>query len=814
MAARCAAGRAAHARALARARAFPLTPTPLLLPRAQGLCFATDTTNPPSFYQHLLTVQALSSGAIRYWGDQPDRKANNPVLSTRTNATTGGIYSSTWPSTSGTSVSYGRCGVTATTASPPALTAWKCYDHLNNAYACDAGAIVDPINTITTSTVSSPWTTLVGAKSGVNAPTAAAANKVSQMCENGGNGNGAQLGTDSAKNFGTISSGMYGYCGAYGGQPTPNTVPLCPVQSAYIYTTDAAGNKYISGYMNPTSPTSTAYTATNPFRTSLTALDTATTTPYMGLIGDSGTVPKCFTSTNAPAINAATSPAVGVSAATASAMNAIITASVDESQCTTPVTVTTKKTDDSCYQVYEGGICVGPGLSQSALSPSSTAQVASNGYTVAIAATSATTAGGIAGLLSIGSGGTTYASYATPVSPSFTCPNDVLNNYINYNPTAATSSLTGTNTYGTTYTCSGLPSCSSSGTAATLITTVSATSVMFTCSCNGLTSCSNPSFQGAVAGSCTQGGILTLSATADASGAQCSTTVGTPCPSYTYTCSQANSAAPGATASAASQMLYVPPDYPITEYTGATATAAYSQVGCQLYDSIVGGSSTNPSWLPPQLSRTYTSAGIASTGLSSGLHTGYYYGAVGTATYGASYKCVPCWGGFDSRVTPYKRSTFAYDSLQSQPISTVYGNLGATAQKLGNCASFMKTSTSGTAFSYVFWPEADAVGAVLRGAWANSAWNTAENIWLASYVATNQVHILGVAYSADQYALYAVSHTRLYVSCVAQPARAAPLLSRANPLQPQPHLAQAQPARPRHPRALDCSHGPHDEQLH
>jgi hypothetical protein len=156
--------------------------------------------------------------------------------------------------------------------------------------------------------------------------------------------------------------------------------------------------------------------------------------------------------------------------------------------------------------------------------------------------------------------------------------------------------------------------------------------------------------------------------------------------------------------------------------------------------------------------------------------TGYYYGpsvgsytygtsgTTGTFNFGANYKCAPCWGGFDSRVTPFKRSTFSQDSLASTAISSLYGNLGGTAQKLGNCASYMKTSTSGTINSYVFWPEADAVGAVMRGYWANSAWNAAENIWPISFVASSETHILGVAYSSDYYALYAISHVKLYVS--------------------------------------------------
>jgi len=205
---------------------------------------------------------------------------------------------------------------------------------------------------------------------------------------------------------------------------------------------------------------------------------------------------------------------------------------------------------------------------------------------------------------------------------------------------------------------------------------------------------------------------------------------------------------------------------PVSKYT---TTPVY----CQLFDSAVG--LTNPTWLPPQTPFS-CDAGVISTtpdkgGVCNGTAGTYTFPAPGTSVfpYYTGYKCVPCWGGFDSRVTTDfglyapRRSIASLDALASLPISTAYGNIGPSSQKLGNCAAFMKQSSSGAQDSVVFWSEADTTAAVRRGLWENSAWSTAESIWPASMTTT---HILGVTYSytTSVPSLYAISPTTLFIS--------------------------------------------------
>jgi len=64
--------------AMAEYRATPLDLTRTDL-GTQGLCFATDDTRPPSYFQHLLSVIPLTYGAIRYWGDRNDY-GNTPAI--------------------------------------------------------------------------------------------------------------------------------------------------------------------------------------------------------------------------------------------------------------------------------------------------------------------------------------------------------------------------------------------------------------------------------------------------------------------------------------------------------------------------------------------------------------------------------------------------------------------------------------------------------------------------------------------------------------------------------------------------------------
>ena len=70
--------RASSSLAMAEFRAFSLD-ADNSVGGTQGLCFATDPTRPPGFYQHLLTVQPKTYNAIRYWGDHVDL-ANTPGI--------------------------------------------------------------------------------------------------------------------------------------------------------------------------------------------------------------------------------------------------------------------------------------------------------------------------------------------------------------------------------------------------------------------------------------------------------------------------------------------------------------------------------------------------------------------------------------------------------------------------------------------------------------------------------------------------------------------------------------------------------------
>jgi len=193
-------------------------------------------------------------------------------------------------------------------------------------------------------------------------------------------------------------------------------------------------------------------------------------------------------------------------------------------------------------------------------------------------------------------------------------------------------------------------------------------------------------------------------------------------------------------------------------------------VYCQLFDSSVGGAQTNPSWLPPQSSFSCTSSSYDTK--CAGVAGSYTFPAPssgsGSFYAGVSYKCVPCWGAFDSRVIPSgqtvtRRGVDVTDAVTSLAISMAYGYTGTSGQKLGNCASFMKGSASGASSSVVFWVETDATAAVRRGDWQGSSWTSSESIWPTTMSTT---HILGVAYSivTSIPSLYAISTTTLFVS--------------------------------------------------
>ncbi len=228
-----------------------------------------------------------------------------------------------------------------------------------------------------------------------------------------------------------------------------------------------------------------------------------------------------------------------------------------------------------------------------------------------------------------------------------------------------------------------------------------------------------------------------------------------------------------ATATRVSDMCYqvydTGADVPVYLTTSSPDTYTTTPVYCQLYDSPVG--STNPTWYPPQASYTCAAGVNTTTPFCDGFAGKYTYPAVGSSAFPwyTAYKCVPCWGGFDSRVLTgfgsyaSRRSTFSTDALASLPLSSSYGNIGSNTQKLGNCAAFMEQSASGAVGSVVFWTEADTIAAVRRGRWENSVWSTAEPIWPAS-MTTN--HILGVTYSFTSAipSLYAISPTSLFIS--------------------------------------------------
>ena len=210
-------------------------------------------------------------------------------------------------------------------------------------------------------------------------------------------------------------------------------------------------------------------------------------------------------------------------------------------------------------------------------------------------------------------------------------------------------------------------------------------------------------------------------------------------------------------------------DVPVYLTTSSPNLYTTNPVYCQLYDSPVG--STNPTWYPPQ--STYScAAGVKTlTPFCDGTAGTYTFPAAGSYgfPYYTYYKCVPCWGGFDSRITTGfgsdtpRRSILSTDALASLPLATSYGNIGPSSQRLGNCAAYMRQSASGATGSVVFWSEADTSAAVRRGRWENSVWSTAESIWPASMTTT---HILGVTYSFTSSipSLYAISPTSLFIS--------------------------------------------------
>ncbi len=116
--------------------------------------------------------------------------------------------------------------------------------------------------------------------------------------------------------------------------------------------------------------------------------------------------------------------------------------------------------------------------------------------------------------------------------------------------------------------------------------------------------------------------------------------------------------------------------------------------------------------------------------------------------------------------------SYPSDILQSSFISEKYGTPGqvADSSKLGNCASLMLSKDAGTQDSYIWWAVADDAAAVQRGSYSNSAWGSstgAESIWptqMDNPVASGDLHILSLAFSAEDNALFAVTPTRLWVS--------------------------------------------------
>ena len=175
---------------------------------------------------------------------------------------------------------------------------------------------------------------------------------------------------------------------------------------------------------------------------------------------------------------------------------------------------------------------------------------------------------------------------------------------------------------------------------------------------------------------------------------------------------------------------------------------------------MTGSSST---WSPP------------STAVGADYNSAYSYSSASS-----TYTCLPCWGGFDSQISPNTMGTtttdgvisYPTDILQSSYVNEKYGTPGqvADSSKLSNCASLMQSETAGTQDSYIWWAVADDAAAVQRGSYANSAWGTstgAENIWPSSVtnpVAAGDLHILSIAFSAEDHALYAVTPTRLWIS--------------------------------------------------
>ena len=207
--------------------------------------------------------------------------------------------------------------------------------------------------------------------------------------------------------------------------------------------------------------------------------------------------------------------------------------------------------------------------------------------------------------------------------------------------------------------------------------------------------------------------------------------------------------------------------------------------GQNIYCGLYAGSATMK---PPQQSFTCNPAGASGACPAEGggaptyypysaallaLHTGGLSGVSSKYTYSAAYTCVPCWGGFDAQISPHlpNSATPPTDTLQSTTIASGFGQSGSDPAKLTNCAAAMPSATAGSASSYVFWAEVDAVAAVKRGSWANGVWGAAENIWPSALVAAGEMHVLGVAYLASSSQLFAVSPNKVYVSWVEPRAR-------------------------------------------
>ena len=106
-------------------------------------------------------------------------------------------------------------------------------------------------------------------------------------------------------------------------------------------------------------------------------------------------------------------------------------------------------------------------------------------------------------------------------------------------------------------------------------------------------------------------------------------------------------------------------------------------------------------------------------------------------------------------------TTYPYDMTTSLEVYST--NYGASA-KGGNCASYSVGDKLSADSPFIWWSEADAgASTIKRGTWA-SFWQTPVGIWPTLGAAATDTHVLSIALNPENFALFAVTPTRMWVT--------------------------------------------------